>query len=403
MSKKHKRVLMVVLEFPPGHSAGVQRPLKFAEYLPESGWEPIVLTAKPDVYDRLDASQHVPHSLRHLYRTKALNARRDFATKGRYLSWTAQPDPFWSWAFTAIPMGRRLIEALSPAAIWSTYPATISHYIACWLSRRSGLPWIADFRDPFLMRQRSMPKLHRKLAGGIERKTMEFCSRAVFTTERAKKLYQSLYPHKPETQFAVVPNGFDEAIYTNIKPARERRQSGVFQLLHSGALYAGSRDPLPVFLAVADLARKGIVEHLKFELVFRGASGTQEQLLELRRLGIARLVRFESAVGFRESIAEMMGADGLLLLQGARFQNQVPGKAYEYIRAGKPILAVTPSDSATAESLREIPGVYFGQEVGSIALAIESMLKNPDAPTRNTGDYSRRARTADLVGHLEQL
>ena len=160
-----KRVLMVALDFPPCKSAGVQRTLKFAEYLKDFGWEPIILTVNKEAFENLDNSQEIPTSIEHIYRSFAFNASRDFAIKGKYLSIMKEPDRWWTWKYTAIPQGKKIIESLKPDVIWSTYPVPTAHIIAKKLAKWSGLPWIADYRDPVQSRYDSSVKSFFNLVG----------------------------------------------------------------------------------------------------------------------------------------------------------------------------------------------------------------------------------------------
>ncbi|MCB1742500.1 MAG: hypothetical protein KDK91_19150, partial [Gammaproteobacteria bacterium] len=146
---------------------------------------------------------------------------------------------------------------------------------------------------------------------------------------------------------------------------------------------------------------EGAIGEGNFELLFRGAHASDLQRRQIEALGIEALVRFAEPVGYAQSLSEMLGADGLLLLQGSRFDNQVPGKSYEYIRAGKPIVAVTPADSATADSLSGVDGVFTGDEPSALAAGIREMLERSRPLERCVEVYSRRARTAELAARLD--
>jgi hypothetical protein len=81
-------------------------------------------------------------------RAFALDASRQLAVRGRYPAFMARPDRWVSWWLGAVPKGLAMIRKYRPQAIWSTYPIATAHKIACTLQRLTGLPWIADFRDP---------------------------------------------------------------------------------------------------------------------------------------------------------------------------------------------------------------------------------------------------------------
>ena len=141
---------MVAFHFPPwSGGSGIQRTLRFVQHLPAQGWQPLVLSASPMAYPQtgVDLLAEVPPGTV-VQRSFALDASRHLSIKGRYFGWTARPDRWMSWQWAAVRDGMRMIEAYRPDAIWSTYPIATAHLIGAELQRRSGLPWVADFRDP---------------------------------------------------------------------------------------------------------------------------------------------------------------------------------------------------------------------------------------------------------------
>ncbi|MGH8802466.1 MAG: hypothetical protein ACREX6_09285, partial [Casimicrobiaceae bacterium] len=145
-----KRVLMIAYHFPPlAGSSGIQRTLRFVRHLPEFGWEPVILTTMIGAYERTspDLDADVPAGLI-VERAFAFDAARHLALAGRYPGPLARPDRWMTWRWDAVRRGMDLVRRLRPEAIWSTYPIATAHVIGAALERRTGLPWIADFRDP---------------------------------------------------------------------------------------------------------------------------------------------------------------------------------------------------------------------------------------------------------------
>ena len=145
-----KRVLMVAYHFPPlTGSSGIQRTLRFVQHLPSFNWQPLVLTASPRAYERTsdDLNRDIPPGTV-VRRAFALDTARHLSISGRYVGAMARPDRWVSWRFDAVRRGLQMIREYKPDAIWSTYPIATAHLIGAELQRRSGLPWIADFRDP---------------------------------------------------------------------------------------------------------------------------------------------------------------------------------------------------------------------------------------------------------------
>ena len=400
-----KTLLMIALDYPPCQSAGVQRTYKFAQYLRNFGWDVVVLTVKEQVYERSDQSAGEPDVL-HVERCAAIDAARDLAWRGKYLGFSCVPDRWWSWALTAIPAGKKLISRYKPDVIWSTYPVSTAHFIAYRLHRSSGLPWIADYRDPLQCRYDPSARRYSGLAKWIEKQTIKYCSLAVFTTDNAAKLYQRIYPQQQLRKFRVIENGFDEENFRQLT-VRQPLVSGKFRLLHSGALYGDGRDPTPIFIALSKLKHQGKLNSQNFILSFRGCQVQPKIMTLLSELEIADLVEFLPGVSYLDSLAEMLCANALLLLQGPLFNNQIPSKLYDYIRASRPILAMTPAQSATARALSAYPEQYCTIVADELADALSSLLNQRTSlevitPTQ-AAVYSRSSRTSELATLLAEV
>src|SRR5439155_23600653 len=146
-----KKVLMIAYHYPPyGGGSGIHRTLKFSRYLSEYGWQPIVLTCHPRAYARREATDgNIPPGVLTV-RAFALDTSRHLSFRGAYPRWMALPDRWMVWCPAAVTMGARLIRNYRPDILWSTYPIATAHTIGLALRRWSGLPWVADFRDPMV-------------------------------------------------------------------------------------------------------------------------------------------------------------------------------------------------------------------------------------------------------------
>src|SRR4029450_2950834 len=142
-------------------------------------------------------------------RAFALDTARHLSLAGRYPAFLACPDRWSTWRFGAVAAGVRLIRDRKPDVIWSTYPIATAHVIGAALHRRSGLPWIADFRDP--MAQDGYPANPRVWQSfkRIEEQAVNHARFSVFTSPGAARTYRDRYPIASE-RITVIENGFDE-------------------------------------------------------------------------------------------------------------------------------------------------------------------------------------------------
>jgi glycosyltransferase involved in cell wall biosynthesis len=409
-----KRVLMIAFHFPPLRgSSGIQRTLKFSQYLPQFGWTPLVLSAHPRAYPNTGDDQmgDIPPEVV-VRRAFALDTSRHLSIKGRYPGLLALPDRWVSWLFGAVPAGLRLVRNYRPAVIWSTYPIATAHLIGLCLHRLTGIPWIADLRDPMTDEGYPSNRRTRRVYQWIEKKTLMHCSRAVCTTPGAIKTYLTRFPEIPASRFCLIENGYDEENFIDAEADRRVVEAGQpFVLVHSGVIYPSERDPIPLFEALAALLAQGRIGSASFRLVLR-ATGHDDYLAALiKQHGIDSVVTLAPHVSYREALAEMLGAGGLLILQAANCNHQVPAKLYEYLRAGRPILALTDPAGDTAATLRNA-GIDSIAPLDSKQAIIDALSRfltlaergeAPLASAEAVGANSRRARTAVLATMLDKV
>lgn len=335
---------MVAYHFPPlAGSSGIQRTLRFMQELPALGWEPLILTADTRAYERTaeDLQRDVPVGTV-VRRALAFDAARQLSIFGRYLDVTARPDRWISWRFDGVRQGLRMIREFQPHAIWSTYPIATAHVIGAALQRKSGLPWVADFRDP--MAQDGYPEDPRvwRSFQHIERKAMSQARHAVFTTPSALRSYRERYPDA-QPALTLIENGYDEASFRAVDsmPGRDSPLTpGAVTLLHSGIVYPSERDPTALFVALGRLRRAGIVTPGRLRLRFR-APVHEALLLRLAgEHGVADLIEVLPPIPYREALREMLRADALLVMQAANCNAQIPAKIYEYLRAARPVICL---------------------------------------------------------------
>ena len=257
-----KRVLMVAYHFPPlAGSSGIQRTLRFVQQLPAHGWQPLVLGAHPRAFERSsdDLDGEVPPATV-VRRAFALDAARHLSLGGRYPGALARPDRWMSWRFDAVRQGLKMVREFRPDVLWSTYPIATAHLIGAELQRRTGLPWIADFRDPMAQEGYPTDRATWLAFSNIERQAATQASVCCFTTPGAAAIYRARYPAAAQ-RMAVLENGFDEDSFAAAEAAlaaappeqRGPLVPGCLTLLHSGVVYPDERDPAALIEALARL------------------------------------------------------------------------------------------------------------------------------------------------------
>ena len=409
-----KRVLMVAFQFPPfAGSSAVQRMLRFVQQLPSYGWEPIVLTATPRAYENTstDLLDSVPSNVV-VERAFAFNAVRLLSVAGRYPSFAARPDWWSNWRIAGVRAGRRLVSRYKPDVIWSTYPIPTAHVIGGRLHADCGLPWIADFRDPMAQDGYPSDPATWQSFKRIEEEALVHARFSVFTTPGAAAMYRERYPGISADRIAVIENGYDESSFAALSAARAKEPlaPGRLTLLHSGAIYSSERDPTHFFEALGRLRRAGRIGPDRVSIRFRASSNDALLRALSRRHVVEDIVELLPAVPYLEALEEMSRADGLVVLQAASCNQQIPAKLYEYLRAGRPMLGITDPAGDTAHVMRRagIPDIVPLDDTrlieGVLGSWIEAIVAKRAAipDTEQVSRDSRVARAGELAALLDR-
>jgi len=397
-----RRVLIIALHFPPAHTTSTRRILKFARYLPEHGWESSVVTVRTGFHRHLDetALAEVPAGTR-VYRTFGFDPRHSLSIAGRYPGLLALPDraapwfPFATWRALAIARRERF------DAILSTSPPVTAHCVALLLHDRTGLPWVADLRDPWAIGDRG--PLHGAIDRTLEPRVLRAATRIVVTTRPHADDLARRFGDEVGDKVNVISNGYDEADFESL-PAP--RANGRFRLAHVGQLNADHRGPASFLQALRHCLDRGLLP-ADSEVAFIGA-GPMAEGGELQRmadgLGLGAVVSIERHVPYRQALERMMSAAALLLLQpGDALHMQIPSKAFEYLRSGRRILALAPARSATAALMGRHAGVEVAApaDVDEIAAKLvgthRAWQKESQFVERDLSGCDRRALAAELA------
>lgn len=407
-----KTVLFIAMHFPPyATGSGYLRTLKFCEYLPRFGWQPVVLTMKSSAYGKSRADEDLEDRFP-VYRATAVDAARHLSIRGRYPGLIALPDRWVSWVPHAMWLARKAIRIHRPDAIVSTYPIATAHLIGLLVHRLSGLPWVADFRDPMVDETYPKERSTRMIRSWIERQTIEQCAVSIFTSPGTHELYCERYPTKAPESMTTIFNGYDENDFIRAQSGGRvdsDLRCGPLKLVHSGVLYPDIRNPAAFFQALARLKESKEVTADRLRVVLRAPGSIEYYQSELRRYQIEDIVELKPAIPYSAALDEMLKADSLLLFQGSDANRQIPTKLFEYMRAQRTILAMTDERGDTARLMRShnVGTVVEMTDPNAIAEALRNVLRSPRStlslPMAEVGRYSRQTAAMLLAARLNDL
>jgi hypothetical protein len=418
LPSSHPSVLYIAFHYPPIlGSSGVHRTLAFTRHLDSNGWNVRVLTASLKAYHNWSEEQFsfIPKNVQ-VIRAFARDVSRHFSWRGKYLRHMALPDNWQSWVVGGVVSGLISVIRHKPDVIVSTYPIASAHIIAYVLHCITGVPWVSDLRDPMAQTGYPSDPLRKKIYEWIERKIVKHCRFAIVTAPGAKVLYQQRFPEIADDFWQIIPNGYDEKLFDQLKPAaivpsEDSDEEKRCVVLHSGLIYPDERDPSQLFSALSELKQEGAptIEHLLLRLRATGNDKLYQQQID--QLNIADLVKLEPPVSYLPALEEMLGVDGLLLLQADNCNYQIPAKAYEYIRAQKPVLALTPASGDTGQLLAKVGVADISplddKEQIKIALIhfLEKIRKNEFVPVcqETIEQYSRQSQAVKFQALLEKV
>ena len=413
------RVLMIAHHFPPAGGSGSNRALAFARYLPLHGWQPVVITPGAawaiNRDDRLLGE--LPSDVR-VIRTRSWEPRPRVArTAGpdgrarktsklrRHLGHLKRfPDAHVGWLPFAIAAAGRV---RFDVAYSSSGPFT-SHLVGLALKRLTGRAWVAELRDGWYCWNRAIfpdyPAWRDRLERRLEAIALRSADRVVLVTDRMADAFRGQYPDLSPERFVVVPNGFDPAQF----PAEAEQQPEYrrWTMVHAGALYYGRS--LAAFLeAAARVSSADVNFAQQFRLRLVGtldASATAE----LSRCAMATHVDVVGQHDHASTIQAMRAADALLLVANTTpgAESTVPGKLFEYLAVGRPVLAVAPPDSSTADVLLRTGGGWLAPAGDPEAIA--SVLcrafydRSRRADPEQVARFDRRVLAGDLTRIFDQ-
>jgi glycosyltransferase involved in cell wall biosynthesis len=361
------RLLLLAYYFPPLGLSGVLRPLKFTKYLGRLGWDIDVLTSSPARYYAHDESllRELPASVR-IERTRSLDffhlgkGRKAAELPGpgarRLSRLVFLPDTKIGWYPFAVSRGVEIARKARPDVVMATAPPFTSFLAGHRLAREFRIPLVLDYRDSWLMDPQSPPptRVHRRIASRLEAKVVGASAAIIVVNGMIGEELTTRYPAARE-KITTIYNGFDPedlAALPHISSSF-RRPRGL-RLLYMGTLSRDVNRPDALFEGLSLVKRESGNVLGPLEVVFMGTAD-EESVRCARRCGIGELIRFVPYTPHREALAALATADAALLIVDAHefADRHVPGKIFEYLGAGKPVIALAPAASEAARIVRE--------------------------------------------------
>jgi len=422
-----KRVLVITYHFPPRPTVASLRLRGLAWYLPEFGWEAVILTAalpdKPDprfevietqYHDclgfgkrllKLDSQSPLIAQVKNKLNVKSERSPLDFilAAIGEI---TAYPDPQRGWRRFAVEAGKDILRQQDIKAMISSSPPETSHIIAKRLKDEFKVPWVADFRDPWTQHYYySYSPLRKVIERRLELNTLSTADTMVTVSQPAADDLHSLHRKKP---VYIIPNGFDPA-EVNTTPGN---LTGKFTITYTGNLYAGKQSPEPLFAALRDLITEGSMDAGDIEVRFYGIeAGWIDKQSE--RYGLTGIVR-QFGIVPREVALNMQRESQLLLLlkwNDPKQRGFYTAKIFEYLAARRPVLAVGGFPDVIDRLLNETKAGVSGQtgeDIKALLLRFYQEYKSTGAVSYSgdeaeTGKYSHREMAKKFAAILDSL
>jgi len=449
-----RRALIITYYWPPTGGSGVQRWVKFSKYLPEFGWQPVVYTPENPEQIAIDESllKDIPEQAEIIktYINEPYTLARKLMGKGstqkgsgvnpinsqkktfkqRLVLWVRSnffvPDPRVGWVRPSVRYLKKYLKDHPVDVIVTTGPPQSMHLIGLRLHRALGIPWVADFRDPwtkmFYFKHLGLGSRALRRHRELEQEVLDEANAVVAVTPFVQADFQAM----TATKVHLITNGFDEddftvnrselggcagiisvpqgeqkpipvsaAQYTETEksPAKNR----IFRVVHTG-LFASDGNPLKLWESLAGM-RDG--------LEIRLAGKVDPEIIEsIKAAGLGENLVELGYLSHNESVAELLDADLILLplRQDPEYRKVLPGKIFECLAARKPILGIGQEDGAAAMVLKETgAGVMLDWDKDPSAFIQQVKDGKFTASDSNIEKYTRRNLTAAMVSVFEEL
>ncbi|HEY0654413.1 MAG TPA: glycosyl transferase [Chryseosolibacter sp.] len=430
------KVLIITYYWPPSGGSGVQRWLKFVKYLPQLGWQPYVFTPENPSFDLKDPSllKHVPDEAEVIHfpiwepydaffkvskifggagsnKPTAVVGAKKKSFFQRVSTWVRGnffiPDPRKFWVKPSVDFLEEFLESNKITRIITTGPPHSMHLIGLKLKQRNPrLNWIADFRDPWsewgFLDTLALTAFARQQHRKLEAKVLQTADRVITITPFYVRHFARLGNRKVD----LLTNGFDEDDFKDMVYSKADK----FVIRHVGIVNEKC-DPRPFMTALEEWHAENSAVAGKVVVEFIGDVHPEFQKFVTDSPALRPIVKFAGMISHGE-LMKNYGSSSLLLLVLTGYKDAegyMPGKLFEYIATGLPVLGIGPESGDAASLLAESgAGVMIdgGRKVAIKQYLQERFKKWQESPTAlvkksAANAYSRKALTQRLITLLQ--
>lgn len=428
--KPDKKALIITYYWYPYGGVGNYRISRFVKYLLKSGWDITVLTTKkasgipeePDdpIFDRVKVYRsNIIEPVGFLKNKKSSTPQtvnpsvfyqKDLSLKSKLAVWVRLnlmiPDAKFTWKWFAVSLGKKIIEKEKPDIILSTSPPPTTSVIAKKLSSWSGLPWVADFRDPWTNIYYYDERPQGKWA---KRKNKKLEASVLKAADHLTLVNNGFFPdHDISERSSVIPNGFDPDHMIST-PTKTTKDSSKFVIRYFGSLKINQRpDAFISALKIISQKHPDVASKVHFE--FYGSIDPQVQK-DIESVSELITSSFTGFIPHDEMMEKVVNSD-LLLLAIGRTKNSkfaLSTKVFEYMISGNPVLGIGPTDGAASDLVSKTNIGKFFDRTDSDGVAefiikmIEAASSGADPLFKAIENEVEAYSFKQLTAHLEEI
>lgn len=435
ISSSSKNVLMIAYAFPPLGGPGVQRTLKFAKYLKNYGYSPIILTVGDTLWEKNGTSyqnqltEDIDIIRVNDYKTsnlnkdeikQILNIYQDLLDEDLFKEYISNlkednrllfiPEFQIAWANRVIRSIGDIINFDNVDLFYTSADPNVDNIIGYYLKKKFNKPWVADLRDSWTQNPYASydkESFRYKMECNMEKALLTFADKVVTVTEIISKDYISRLNLKP-SDVVTITNGYDEEDFENII-TEQNKEDKKFKIIHNGLFYQ-KRSPITFLQALKNLISTNSIPRNEIKVYFTRKDSSFELV---KQFGLEDVIEFTGYMPHKQSLQLSSKCDLLLLIVGQEDENKgiYPGKTFEYLRICKPILSLAPSNSLVEKIIQKYErgkNIPFEnvKEIENYLVEMYSLWKSNNYPNIELNQikiFERKYLTDKLSGVFDEV